>query len=162
MTYEPEPPHNDYVRWISASFVIFLVGTALVAFWQPQAALADCYVNGYYTSRGTWVNGYYRTCPDGNPWNNYSTEGNYNPYNGRKGYIDPYRSNYGTGYNSYRSNYGTGYDSYRSNYGTGYNSYRSNYGTGYDTYRSNYGTGYNSYRSNYGTGYNSYRSNYGR
>jgi hypothetical protein len=49
------------------------------------------HVNGHYRSNGTYVNGYQRTNPDGNKFNNYSTQGNYNPYNGKVGTVDPYR-----------------------------------------------------------------------
>lgn len=40
------------------------------------------WVNGYYTRNGTYVQGYWRTLPDANPYNNYSTPGNYNPNTG--------------------------------------------------------------------------------
>jgi len=40
------------------------------------------YVSGYYRSNGTYVSGYYRTEADGNPYNNYSYPGNYNPNTG--------------------------------------------------------------------------------
>lgn len=47
--------------------------------------MADDYVNGYTRSDGTYVEGYYRSSPDGQKWNNYSSEGNTNPYNGKEG-----------------------------------------------------------------------------
>jgi len=46
-------------------------------------AFAQVYVNGYYRSDGTYVKGHYRTSPDGNPYNNYSFPGNYNPNTGK-------------------------------------------------------------------------------
>ncbi len=54
------------------------------------------YTQGYYRSNGTYVDGYYRSKPDGNPFNNYSYPGNYNPYTGKtaKGSIDSYLRNY--------------------------------------------------------------------
>lgn len=48
-------------------------------------SLADEYVNGYYRSNGTYVNGYYRSDPDDTVTNNYSYEGNINPYTGKIG-----------------------------------------------------------------------------
>lgn len=48
------------------------------------------YVQGHYRQDGTYVNGYHRTNPDGNKFNNYSTQGNYNPYTGKTGTVDPY------------------------------------------------------------------------
>ena len=40
----------------------------------------DVYVKGYYRSDGTYVQPHYRSAPDGNPYNNYSSPGNINPY----------------------------------------------------------------------------------
>jgi Putative peptidoglycan binding domain len=69
------------------------------------------YVNGYYRSNGTYVNGYYRTTADGNPYNNYSTPGNYNPNTGTVtgGSLDSYINRY------YNNNSGSSYtNSYNS------------------------------------------------
>jgi hypothetical protein len=64
-----------------------LVLLALVA----SAAIArDVYVQPYVRSDGTFVQGHYRTAPDGNPFNNYSTQGNVNPYTGQAGTVNPY------------------------------------------------------------------------
>jgi len=54
------------------------------------------WVNGYYRSNGTYVNGYERTAPDGNPYNNYGYPGNYNPNTGKitGGNPDTYLDNY--------------------------------------------------------------------
>ncbi len=46
---------------------------------------ADVYVNGYTRKDGTYVQPYYRSSPDGNPSNNWSTYSNVNPYTGRMG-----------------------------------------------------------------------------
>jgi hypothetical protein len=43
-------------------------------------------VRGYTQRDGTYVQPYFRTNPDGNPYNNYSLPGNYNP---NKGTITP-------------------------------------------------------------------------
>jgi len=56
-----------------------------------SAAQAQGYVNPYTRSDGTYVPGHHRTAPDSNPHNNYSTQGNYNPYTGQTGTVDPYR-----------------------------------------------------------------------
>ena len=50
-----------------------------------QSANADVYVRGYYRSNGTYVAPHYRSDPDGNFWNNWSTYPNINPYTGRIG-----------------------------------------------------------------------------
>lgn len=53
---------------------------------------------GYFRSNGTYVQPHYQTAPDGNKFNNYSTQGNVNPYTGQQGYENPYYTrpiNYG-------------------------------------------------------------------
>ncbi len=46
---------------------------------------SDVQVNSYQRSNGTDVNSYYRTSPDNSIYNNYSTQGNINPYTGERG-----------------------------------------------------------------------------
>jgi len=55
---------------------------------------ADVYVRGYYRSDGTYVRPHYRSPPDGNVWNNWSTKGNINPYTGKPGYKYPLKESY--------------------------------------------------------------------
>lgn len=43
----------------------------------------DVRVKGYYRKDGTYVQPHHRTSPDHNPYNNYSTPGNTNPYTGK-------------------------------------------------------------------------------
>ncbi|QLB63476.1 hypothetical protein [Paraburkholderia caribensis] len=50
---------------------------------------SDEQVSGYTRSNGTYVEPYHRTAPDSNPYNNYSTRGNVNPYTGQPGYKTP-------------------------------------------------------------------------
>jgi hypothetical protein len=47
-------------------------------------------VRGYMRSDGTYVAPHYRSAPDGNKFNNYSTQGNVNPYTGQQGTVNPY------------------------------------------------------------------------
>lgn len=49
------------------------------------AVQADEYVNGYYRQDGTYVEGHWRSSPNQQRWDNYSSEGNYNPYTGERG-----------------------------------------------------------------------------
>ena len=51
-----------------------------------SVCFADTYVHGYRRSNGTYVQGYYRSDPDGNVNNNWSHKGNVNPYTGARGY----------------------------------------------------------------------------
>lgn len=53
-------------------------------------------VKGYYRRDGTYVQPHQRTAPDGNPYNNYSSPGNFNPNTGQ---ITP--GNPSTGLNPY-------------------------------------------------------------
>ena len=83
---------------------IFLL---LLAFVTP--CLASTYVRGYTRRDGTYVQGHYRSNADSTKLNNYSTQGNYNPYTGQQGYRT--YSNYnntGRNYNNY-NNYNYGY-----------------------------------------------------
>lgn len=61
--------------------MLFLV---LLAFFSYAAA--DEWVNGYYRSDGTYVQGHYRSSPNQYKFDNYSSQGNSNPYTGEKGY----------------------------------------------------------------------------
>lgn len=48
-------------------------------------AAADEYVRGYVKRDGTYVQPHYRSSPDSSYNNNYSTQGNTNPYTGQQG-----------------------------------------------------------------------------
>jgi len=69
------------------------------------AASADTYVNGYYRKDGTYVQGYYRTSPNSITTDNYSSQGNTNPYTGAAGTrpndYSPDAANYGSGQTIY-------------------------------------------------------------
>jgi hypothetical protein len=80
---------------------------------------ADTRVRGYYRSNGTYVQPHYRSSPDGNFYNNWSTYPNVNPYTGNVGtrmapsYGRSYRAYGYSSYPSYPSNYSTrGYGSW--------------------------------------------------
>lgn len=66
-----------------------LLATAVV-FATAGTASAQNYVNGYFRSDGTYVQPHYRSAPDGNGFNNFSTQGNVNPYTGQPGTQNPY------------------------------------------------------------------------
>ena len=65
------------------------------------SAFADTYVNGYYKKDGTYVNGYTRSSPNSTNTDNYSTQGNSNPYTGSQGTraqdYSPQAQSYGSG-----------------------------------------------------------------
>lgn len=68
---------------------VLMVAVACL-FLASVAEAEEQYVNGYYRSDGTYVQGHWRTTPDSSPYNNYSYPGNYNPNTGRISSGDPY------------------------------------------------------------------------
>ena len=65
------------------SMSIFVV--VILVLIITTVANADVRVRGYYRSNGTYVQPHYRSNPDGNPYNNWSTYPNINPYTGKRG-----------------------------------------------------------------------------
>lgn len=63
-----------------------LAGTVTLTLASP--VLADSFTNGYTRRDGTYVQPHYRSTPDGNFQNNWSTRGNVNPYTGQQGTRD--------------------------------------------------------------------------
>lgn len=72
-------------------------------------AQSDVFVNGYYKKNGTYVQPHFKTAPNSSMFDNYSTKGNFNPYTGKPGWIDPYSKVSSSYYSaipySYRHNY---------------------------------------------------------
>ena len=86
---------------------VILLLMALACFVSEANAYdRDTYVQGYTRRDGTYVQGYHRTAPDNNVYNNYSTRGNVNPYTGQAGTVNPTPS-FGNSYQ--QPNYGYGY-----------------------------------------------------
>jgi len=54
-------------------------------FAGPRGGGGAVFVHGYTRSNGTYVSPHYRSAPDGNVYNNWSTVGNVNPYTGEPG-----------------------------------------------------------------------------
>ncbi|GJH17635.1 hypothetical protein CBA19CS22_13855 [Caballeronia novacaledonica] len=50
---------------------------------------SDQQVSGYTRSNGTYVEPYHRSAPDNTMYNNYSSQGNVNPYTGQAGHVQP-------------------------------------------------------------------------
>lgn len=61
-----------------------IAGTILLA-TVSTLALADTYVQGHFRKNGTYVQPHYRSSPNGTTLDNYSTQGNINPYTGKVG-----------------------------------------------------------------------------
>ncbi len=55
----------------------------VLIFYSIYQLNAQVHVNSYTRKDGTYVKSHYRSNPDGNPYNNWSYPGNYNPYTGK-------------------------------------------------------------------------------
>jgi hypothetical protein len=60
------------------------------------------HVGGYTRSDGTYVAPHYQTNPNATKMDNWSTKGNSNPYTGKEGTVDPYRTTPYNGMNNTR------------------------------------------------------------
>ncbi len=65
---------------------LILIATPALAQWGR-----DTQVRGSQRKDGTFVQPYHRTLPDSSRFNNYSTQGNANPWTGQMGTVNPYR-----------------------------------------------------------------------
>ena len=52
---------------------------------------AQTYVGPHTRKDGTYVEGHYRSQPNGTKLDNYSTQGNSNPFTGQQGTVNPYQ-----------------------------------------------------------------------
>jgi hypothetical protein len=76
------------------NLLFLMVLSLLLIFISP--ALAQYYgqdqsIRGHTRQNGTYVQPYHRTVPDHDPFNNYGTRGNVNPWTGERGTVDPYK-----------------------------------------------------------------------
>ncbi len=72
--------------------IIALACIALLSLMVSTSYAGTTRVRGYYKKNGTYVQPHYRSTPDSSKLNNWSTKGNVNPYTGKKGTIDPYKT----------------------------------------------------------------------
>lgn len=81
---------------VGAMISILVVLIASNAYAGGKGSGGRVYVKGYFKKDGTYVSPHYRTAPDGNPYNNYSYPGNYNPNTGNitPGNPETYLENY--------------------------------------------------------------------
>jgi hypothetical protein len=82
----------------------------IVTAFLSASAIADTTVRGYVRSDGTYVAPHVRSSPNSNRYDNYSSQGNANPYTGQQGSqrnelsdMPTYNKNYGN------PNYGNQY-----------------------------------------------------
>jgi len=74
------------IRILSVALFTILI---LPYFTFLSEAEGQVRVRGYFRKDGTYVQPHSRTAPDGNPYNNYSYPGNYNPNTGKTTGGDP-------------------------------------------------------------------------
>lgn len=90
---------------------LILAAVAVILF-ASTAIARDTAVRGYTRSDGTYVAPHYRSAPNSSRMDNYSTQGNINPYTGNAGTVNPYTQPYPTPNpynvqpNPYRNPYG--------------------------------------------------------
>lgn len=65
--------------------IFFIAACGLVA-----SASAQTYVKPHVRKDGTYVDGHVRTAPNNTKTDNYGSQGNFNPYSGKQGTVDPY------------------------------------------------------------------------
>ena len=70
--------------------VVLVLG--LVGFVGSAEAARRVRVRGHYRpSTGRYIESHYRTSPNSTRWDNWSTDGNYNPHTGRRGRTNHHR-----------------------------------------------------------------------
>ena len=81
---------------------IRIFGILLVLVVTSTAKAQDTFVDGYYRNDGAYVQPHYRSAPNNNPYDNYSIQGNINPYTGVVGQQKPPSFGYDGGENSFK------------------------------------------------------------
>jgi len=68
------------------------IALALIAITLAASAFGQGYHynRGYIDRNGVYHSGHYQTNPNGNPYDNWSTKGNYNPFTGQPGTVTPH------------------------------------------------------------------------
>lgn len=74
-----------------------LAAVLMAALVVPAFAQSSHYVRPHVTRNGDYVEGHYQSNPDSTRLNNYSTQGNINPYTGQADTVNPYaQPNFGS------------------------------------------------------------------
>ena len=72
-------------------FLILVFVFLSILIFTPDADAATR-VKSYVKKNGTYVAPHFKTSPDTSKLNNYSAKGNINPFNGKKGTVNPYKA----------------------------------------------------------------------
>ncbi len=78
--------------------MLIVIGLALTG--TAAGAQSSHWVNGYERSNGTYVQGHEQSNPNSTKLDNYSTQGNVNPYTGQTGTVNPYAQTQSNPYGS--------------------------------------------------------------
>lgn len=77
------------------SIISFLLAVFLMTIFAAAPISVEARTTrarGYYKpSTGAYVAPHYKTTPNKSKFDNFSTKGNYNPYTGKKGTVNPYK-----------------------------------------------------------------------
>jgi hypothetical protein len=73
------------MKTLTVLFSMSILVVVILVLVITTVADADVHVRGYYRSSGTYVQPHWRSDPDGNFNNNWSTHPNVNPYTGAIG-----------------------------------------------------------------------------
>ncbi len=74
-------------KLLLANLSILVIILGLFSFAEARVS-----VRGSFRKSGTYVAPHYRTSPNHTKLDNYSTQGNSNPYTGENGYASPYKT----------------------------------------------------------------------
>ena len=80
------------MKKITILSLIFVLVFSVFCFINTASAATR--VRGYFLKSGTYVMPYYKSTPNRTRLDNWSTKGNYNPYTGKKGTVDPFKFRY--------------------------------------------------------------------
>ena len=71
--------------------ILFCIATLFlhVILFGQRTNSSHTRVNGYFRSNGTYIQPHYRTTPNSTNRDNFSTQGNTNPYTGKPGLVIP-------------------------------------------------------------------------
>jgi hypothetical protein len=68
--------------------IVFIISALLVNSVEAKTVRVKSY---YKPSTGKYINSHYKTSSNKTKLDNYSSYGNYNPYTGKKGTVNPYK-----------------------------------------------------------------------
>lgn len=72
-------------------FIVLVLLVGVLSF-SASVEARTTRIRGYYKpSTGSYVEPYYKTTPNRTRFDNFSTKGNYNPYSGKRGTVNPYK-----------------------------------------------------------------------